>query len=316
MIANNLVKSFPFAAKYFSSVFSSQDKRFPQSIVFEGLDVYAQFFFTLELARVLNCLQDADENCDCLNCKWIREGKHPAINFISQLHYKGTNDDSKTVISVAQAKSIEKALNETSDYHRFFVFFDAKPAAPDKNALQSIEKFSPQGYEVFSDFDWSIGHISQKTFNPAALNVLLKSVEEPPSRTTFVFLTKNRADLLNTIVSRSQCFKLPSLHLKNDISYISLIFSKYPDVSLQDAFSISENLLNYTKENEISSDMVLDYILEFLTKELKNTEDTNRFMKIKNDINLVSQAKRQIASSIVDKIVFETLMLKMARGKM
>ena len=72
----------------------------------------------------------------------------------------------------------------------FFIFFDAKPVPCDKNAQKSIEKYAPDGYGIFSDNNWSMGHINQKTFNPSTPNVLLKSVEEPPERTTFVFLTK------------------------------------------------------------------------------------------------------------------------------
>ena len=45
---------------------------------------------------------------------------------------------------------------------------------------------------------------------PEASNVILKSVEEPPQNTTFIFLTNDVTDLLDTIVSRTQSFYVPS----------------------------------------------------------------------------------------------------------
>ena len=171
MIAENLSREFPFITKYFYTLFELEKNRFPQSIVFEGLDPYAQLFYSLELARVLNCLEDGETDCQCLNCKWIREGRHPAINFVSQLHFKSSDDDSKTVISAIQAKNIEKSLRETSDYHRFFIFFDAKPTASDDISNESIQKYSPDGYNIFEE-EWSLGHINQKTFNPTTPNIL------------------------------------------------------------------------------------------------------------------------------------------------
>lgn len=313
MIAENLSHEFPFITKYFYALFELEKNRFPQSLVFEGLDPYAQLFYSLELARVLNCLEDGDTNCQCLNCKWIREGKHPAINFVSQLHFKSSDDDSKTVISAIQAKNIEKSLRETSDYHRFFIFFDAKPTAPDDISNESIQKYSPEGYNIFEE-EWSLGHINQKTFNPTTPNILLKSVEEPPERTTFVFLTKNRSDLINTIVSRSQCFKLPTRQKKEDFSFVAQIFSSYPNINLEGAFLISENLQNYIKDSQIPSSKVLDSLLAYLSNEIKQNTDYAYLKKLNRDINFVSEAKKQILSSMSDRVVFDTLLLKMSGG--
>lgn len=313
MIAENLSREFPFITKYFYTLFELEKNRFPQSIVFEGLDPYAQLFYSLELARVLNCLEDGETDCQCLNCKWIREGRHPAINFVSQLHFKSSDDDSKTVISAIQAKNIEKSLRETSDYHRFFIFFDAKPTAPDDISNESIQKYSPDGYNIFEE-EWSLGHINQKTFNPTTPNILLKSVEEPPERTTFVFLTKNRSDLINTIVSRSQCFKLPTRQKKEDFSFVAQIFSSYPDINLEGAFLISENLQNYVKDSQVSSSKVLDSLLAYLSNEIKQNTDYAYLKKLNRDINFVNEAKRQILSSMSDRVVFDTLLLKMSGG--
>jgi DNA polymerase-3 subunit delta' len=51
--------------------------------------------------------------------------------------------------------------------------------------------------------------------NPQAANTLLKSVEEPPAHTHFVFITANPAALLATIRSRSQVVRFQPLSIEN-----------------------------------------------------------------------------------------------------
>ena len=316
MIADNLLNAFSLTSKYFNLIFENNLEKFPQAIVFEGLDAYAQCFYALELARILNCTGTKDENCECLNCRWIRENKHPAINFVSQIHFKPSDDDSKTTISTKQAKEIEKSLRETSDYHRFFIFFDAKNAPQDELQKKSIQMYSPKGYNIFPDEDWVLNHINSKTFNPASINVLLKSVEEPPKRTTFVFLTKNRSDLLNTIVSRSQVFKLPSLCAKNDVSYIKNFIGNYPKISYASAFDLSLDVQNYLRENEIVSEVFLDDMFLYFINMLKLNLNEPLYSKISQDITYISDAKRQLLASINIKIVLEALYLKFARSSL
>ena len=75
-----------FVYDYFN-VALNEDK-FPQSIIFEGLDIFGQLHFALELARVLNCLESGSQDCGCLNCRWVKEGKHPAVNLVSPIDFK------------------------------------------------------------------------------------------------------------------------------------------------------------------------------------------------------------------------------------
>ena len=127
-------------------------------------------------------------------------------------------------------------------------------------------------------------------------------------------MTKNRSDLINTIVSRSQCFKLPTRQKKEDFSFVAQIFSSYPDINLEGAFLISENLQNYVKDSQILSSKVLDSLLAYLSNEIKQNTDYAYLKKLNRDINFVNEAKRQILSSMSDRVVFDTLLLKMSGG--
>ena len=101
MIAEILKKKFPFVSNYFETMIKDNIDKFPQSIVFEGLDTISQYMFSMELARILNCIEDStNPDCNCINCSWIREVKHPSVNIVSPINFK--DDASKTVISINQ----------------------------------------------------------------------------------------------------------------------------------------------------------------------------------------------------------------------
>ena len=312
MINSYFEKIFPFAYNYFSKLFEliqKNEKEFPQAIIFEGSNTINQYLFALELARILNCENNGKKNCNCINCKWIKSYSHPAINNVSQIHFKGEDDETKTVISVKQALKIERALSLSSDYHRFFIFFSSKEKIYNDDELKNFREL---GYDT--NINFSIDPLNYSSFHPTTPNALLKSIEEPPQKTTFIFLTKSKEDILQTIVSRCLTFKLSSK--KENLSYkeIYSYISDYPKIDYYKAIDISDNLQKYIKENS-TLEIVLNQFLEFL-KDLIKQNDFNTFLctKIKNDINFVNNAIKQSKANISDKIVLDTLMLKIARG--
>ncbi len=304
---------FPFVYDYFSSCLDfvlSKKGEFPQALIFEGADTIGQYLFALELARVLNCQNDGNIDCNCTNCKWIRTFSHPGVSNVSQIHFKPEGDESKTIISVQQAREIEKKLALSSDYHRFFIFFSSKEQELKKNEIDELKNFN-----FSADINYSIEPLNSQTFNNAALNALLKSIEEPPQNTTFVFLTKSKEDILPTIVSRCLVFKLSGQNKKINYSNILKFVQNYPNIDYFDALEISNNILNFIKEENSDAQEILNEFLEYLKEMLKqNIQNQNLFSKIENDIKLTNKAIKQIRASISAKNVFENLFLRISRG--
>ncbi len=315
MINNYFQTKFPFAYNYFSNMleFVAQNKRkFPQALIFEGADTMSQYLFALELARVLNCQNEGALDCNCINCKWIKTHTHPCVNNVSQIHYKPDNDETKTVISVKQARSIEQNLKLTSDYYRFFIFFSSceKEYSPFE-----LSEFSSLGYDT--QINYSIEPLDYKTFNPATPNALLKSIEEPPENTTFVFLTQSRENILPTIVSRCLVFKLSTLYLnkQNSTFNYSNLFSKYQNLNLNNIFDFCDEIQIFIKENNLTLEVVLNKFMEYLKELIKaNINNNSIYLKLKNDINLINTALKYTSASMSDKIVLEALMLRLVRG--
>lgn len=302
---NKLFKiKFPFAYEYFSKLLENDNiYRFPQSIILEGSDTFNSFYFALELSRILNCKKDKNNICTCPDCKWIKTYSHPAVSLVSQIHSKPDGDETKTQISTKQIREIEKSLTLSSDYHRFFIFFSSQ-----KDEIKDNEF----GY---SKIDFSIEPLNIQVFNTSSANALLKSVEEPPENTTFIFLAKSREDILSTIVSRSQVFKLSGKI--NTLKYDDILtyMNGYFNLDYINALNLADNLLNHKAENDISLELILNKMIAYLSDILKqNIDNSSIYNKINKDISFISESIKHLRSSMSDKIVLEALMLKITRG--
>ena len=91
MFNEYLKKTNPSSVKYFENLFEKYfkgEKNIPNSIVLWGSDCLAQYFFALEIARALNCKENYEIGCDCLNCRWIYKNEHPEIKTISKINSK------------------------------------------------------------------------------------------------------------------------------------------------------------------------------------------------------------------------------------
>ena len=209
-----LSDKYPFLTNYFTQALSANNRALPQSILFYGSDFEAQYTLATEIARLLNCKNDKTDDCECLNCKWIRENSHPAILTISRLDNKPDDDESKTVISIKQSQMIKESLMSASEFHRVYIFCDR-------------------------DEEGNISGLNALNFQAETANSLLKIIEEPQPGVTFIFLTRYIDDVLSTIISRSQCFFVPSKKNVNyDYSVIDGVFTDYLSFERKDVFDI------------------------------------------------------------------------------
>lgn len=277
-----LSDKYPFLTDYFTRALTENQRALPQSILFYGNDFDAQYTFANEIARFLNCTEDKKDDCECLNCRWIRENTHPAVLTISRLDNKPEDDDSKTVISIKQSQMIKEMLVSDSEFHRVFIFCGR-------------------------DDDGNICGLDSQNFQAETANSLLKIIEEPQPRITFIFLTRYIEDVLPTIISRSQCFFVPSFK-KVDYAYdmISGIFTDYLDFNRKDVFDIAQRLNDMTKE--YSALQILESIQNYILALLKSNP---RNIELIKHIEYVENAKHQAKLGIRPINIFDELCLKL-----
>lgn len=279
-----LDEQYPFLMKYFKSGIDNQN--IAHCLLFYGSDIEAQYDLALEIARLLNCKGTQSDTCNCLNCNWIRENKHPAVITVSRVDNKPADDNSKTVISIEQARMIKNDLLVTSDYHRVLIFCDR-------------------------DKDGNVAGLNTQNFQEEASNALLKTFEEPPSNTTFIFLTKDKSDMISTIVSRAQCFYVPSLKSEDkDFSMVNDLMDGYLEIEKNDVLDFNDRILALTKENDplIIFTQMQNYIENLLKSNLNNS-----LVKVKliSDLKHIETAKKEFGLNMNIQTVVETLSFKM-----
>ena len=128
----------------------------------------------VELAKALNCLEQAESPCGaCIQCARIAAGNHADIRVVG-VAQRDEGDPSRTVIGIPEVREV---LHQVS----------LKPY----EGSQIVVIFN--GVESLSD---------------EAANALLKTLEEPPDQVTFLLLTSNDDALLSTIRSRCSLLSL------------------------------------------------------------------------------------------------------------
>ncbi len=275
---------YPFLTNYFTEALNSTKRPLPQSILFYGNDLDAQYTLSKEIARLLNCKNDKSDNCECLNCKWIREDSHPAVMTISRVDNKPEDDDSKTVISIKQSALIKETLMSASEFHRVFIFCDR-------------------------DDEGNIAGLNQSNFQAETANSLLKIIEEPQPGVTFIFLTRYIDDLLSTIISRSQCFFVPSgANVSYEYSAINGIFNNYWEFERKDVFDISQKLHDLSKEVSVLT--ILESIQNYILTILKSNPKQIEFIK---HIEILENCKKQAKLGIKPVNIFDDLCLKLIK---
>lgn len=306
-----LSEKFSYLTTFFETATASNSSGIANSIIFYGGDILAQYYLALDIAKKLNCKEDKNEACNCRNCSWVKQNKHPAVLTISKIDNK--SDNSKTVISKEQTDFVKDSLVNSSEYHRVFVFCDAKNEKLSDCEKNNLEEFKNIGFNLPQIEDNGIGWypqgLNKSCFQDVSANALLKLVEEPPSNVTFIFLTEDKDDLISTIVSRSQAFYVPNFvkeEYKTD--FLIELFKYYPDFSNDDALNFSKYLYDYQMRNEISPKSVLDSIQAYLKEIIKANINNQRLVKkAYKDIEKIQQSKKMLDSYLKEQLVYDDL---------
>ena len=304
-----LENKYPYLMNFFETAI--KNKRLFHSIILHGSNNYIQYAIALEIARKLNCLQDGSEGCECQNCRWIRENKHPAVVTVSKIDNK--TDSSKTVISEEQVNLVLDTLVNSSDYHRVFIFCDAEIKQLKSGEIAEYNEFKTTKFsmpqENNDDKIWYPSGINTSCFSTVAANAMLKSIEEPSSGVTFFFLTNNKDDLLQTIVSRSQSFCVPDTkNFEYYTDFFQKYFNQYPKFNKELALDFAQSLLNYQIDNDLEGKFILDCVQYYLLQLAKANNNNQVLISIiLKDIEKIQSSKKMIDAYIKEQTVYEEL---------
>jgi DNA polymerase III subunit delta' len=157
------------------------------ALLLEGVARVGRKGLALWYAARLNCKQPANlEPCGvCPSCHNLVAGSHPDVLLISPREETSTGKRARN--SLIPIGAISKSHDTAKDF--------------EQHVLEFIE-LAPHYRHKVVIFDGA------QFLNESAANALLKSVEEPPHRARFVFITEDASGVIPTIVSRSQRYRV------------------------------------------------------------------------------------------------------------
>ena len=283
MFPKDLQSSYPEAIKFLTNAILKG--KLANSYVFIGKDSNDILKITKTLAKILNCdskgltWQTPPTPCEqCTNCKWIERNEHPQA-FIT---VSPNPESKKEQIKIDNIRELLNLLNTTSEYFRVIYF--------QTSSLQSLP--------------------------PDSCNLLLKTVEETPKRTIFIFANQSRNDILGTILSRSQTVYLS----KTSDSIFELITTNTTDLP-NDNFTecfpkgLSESLEKSKKTHELLEQNNIDlknYLINLGVKnyDLLKYKDQKQYCFLYKNI---THAYLKLKSFMQPKNVIEDLFLSLTK---
>jgi|GEM_PF-757994 len=182
----------------------TEEDRYANAYLFHGPRGTGKEALAMEFAALMNCQSVGDRPCgSCQGCIQMRQLQHPNVQLLYALPGGGSSDKSDPLkgFSQDQIETIQNAV-----------------AAKCRNPYRKISIPRAQNIKISSvramqkDIHLGLAVKGRKCIlifeaarmNRAAFNSILKTVEEPPTRTTFIFCTSALQHIPETIQSRCQ----------------------------------------------------------------------------------------------------------------
>ncbi len=159
---------------------SLESDNLAHAYLFVGPEHVGKMKLAVHLAQALNC-ESAEPPCrECPSCKKIQAGTHSDVQVIGLI--ENEEQDEKKLIGIKQIEGLQHDANlpPFEGKHKVFIIDPAE--------LLSL----------------------------SAANSLLKTLEEPADRVTFILLTVNDRLLPTTVVSRCQRLELPPMSIAEE----------------------------------------------------------------------------------------------------
>lgn len=189
-----------------------RESRVSHAQLFLGPEGSGKLQLALAYAQYINCNSRTEtDSCGvCPSCAKYNKLIHPDLHFVFPTAKSG---DAKPL-----SKNFLKQWREyliTNDRHASFndwinfIGIERKQAIINaEDCTEIVRTLSYKQYE--SEYKVMIIWMTEKLFHSAAPK-LLKILEEPPEKTLFLLIAEDQDQILNTILSRAQLFKINKL---------------------------------------------------------------------------------------------------------
>lgn len=222
---------------------SVENGRIPHAQLFVGNEGTGTLPMAIAYAQYILCANKTGGSKDNCHTKF-KNLSHPDLHFVFPVT---TSDKVKSHPISSNYLDEWRQLIKEQPYGNLFDWYnllgvDNKQGQIGVDEAQDIVKsLSLKAYE--GGYKVMIIWMAEK-MNSACANKLLKLIEEPPSKTVFIFITEDEDQLINTIKSRCQLLQFPSL--SENVIRDALIKNYSLDVSIATKIAHQSNG-NYNK---------------------------------------------------------------------
>jgi DNA polymerase-3 subunit delta' len=193
--------------------------RIPHAQLFYGPEGCGSLPLAIAYAQYIACLDPSEnDSCGkCASCLKFEKLIHPDLHFTFPVNTsKSVSKDpvSDDYLSVWREMVTENPYFRSAQWYNFMGIENKQGLISKNESLSIMRKLNLKSFE--SDFKFLILWLPEK-MNPTSGNMLLKLIEEPPSKTIFLLVSEIAEEVLITISSRTQPVKL-SLLKETEIS--------------------------------------------------------------------------------------------------
>lgn len=229
--------------------------------VFENRVSHAQLFLgpegsgalalAIAYAQFVSCTdrQEADSCGTCSSCRKFNKLIHPDLHFSYPFFRGGEKEDSMADLEEWRDLVISNPYFNLDEWR---LRLDAQNKQPNINkaeCLNILQRLSLKAFE--SEYKTMVIWLPEYLKNEG--NRLLKTLEEPASKTLIILVAQNQDQILSTIISRTQLVKIPALS-KEDIVKFLIENKDVPAVQASRLAYLSggnlQNALNFLKEDD------------------------------------------------------------------
>jgi len=189
-----------------------KSNRVSHAQLFLGPEGNAKLALAIAYAQYINCENRTEDSCGiCHSCIKYNKLIHPDLHFIFPV--TSVNDIKKPQSRDFMGQWRELLLRE--NYYVNLDMWYEELGVENKQGLinaddcnEIIKTLSYTSYE--SEYKVMVIWMVEKLFHSAAPKIL-KILEEPPDKTLFILISENQAQIISTIISRTQIIKIPRL---------------------------------------------------------------------------------------------------------
>lgn len=246
MLFSEIIGQYEVKKRLINSV---RENRVSHTQLFLGPEGNGKLALAIAYAQYINCLNKKDhEACNtCSSCIKFNKLIHPDLHFIYPT--SSTKEISKPTsidfIKEWRTLVLEKnAYFNTTDWYQKIKIEKKQGIINARDANDIIKRLSYKSYEA--EYKVMIIWMVERLFHAAAPK-LLKILEEPPDKTLIILIAENHHMILNTILSRTQMIKIPSI--EEEALTKKLIHDGHQSKEVASTVPLSEG--NYLKAQQL-----------------------------------------------------------------